>query len=212
MEKKQNMIVKVEEINVERNEVYLTDGQGSEGWFVVAVPANIKYAQIGKAEAGIIGTTVTYLKSLEPKKEGFSRSNSPMPRQQTPFYPKSFTSANPIVSGDKLEDAQSRFVGKSISFSDITLKEADEKIDALRRTTWIKAWQHYPRMLNGNSTGKYDIVITVMDKREEMGEGNTIPIFLPKEIIRDIKEVADANETTIEQAITTVFKKDTVKK
>lgn len=82
MDNKQQLKIRVTEINKSSNEVLIVNEEGEEGWFPIKAPANIKWVKLGDADVTISNSAITYLKNIN--------SNPPTPSTYPPRPSNSF--------------------------------------------------------------------------------------------------------------------------
>lgn len=165
----QKMEVTVEEVNKDSNEIYINDGQGSEGWFPVREPAKIQYCKTGKASITLTNGTITFCKSLDNNSVNHGNTyNKPYQKSYSkPNYGgfRSSTQSNPIRPANGIEEKkESKRIGMMDIIKGVSPEEIKIKYNMLSvGGKWIVASNIFPR---ADLSGKYDCFYYISEERE----------------------------------------------
>jgi hypothetical protein len=103
---KQKLTVKIEEVSIDSNEIYINDGQGDEGWFPIKAPAQIRFCKVGEASVTIEEGAITYARNTSQGQSNGNRGS--YPNKPYNSYPKKeykqYTQSNPIVPGNQYKE------------------------------------------------------------------------------------------------------------
>jgi hypothetical protein len=164
---KMSLKVGIDEINTISNEVYISDGNGNEGWFPVKAPANLKWIKLGRADVTIDNGAIVYARNEQsgqaqsrpyPSKPGFGA----YPKKEFNHFPEKSSPVN--ASQYEPEKKESKRIGMTKELIGASLEEIRLMYNGLSMSgKWIVATNIFPR---ADAPGKYDCMFFISEERE----------------------------------------------